>query len=134
MTMKKKQILIGEDDLSVLKMTRLRLEHEGYRVITATDGEEVVAQATSQLPIHLILLDIKMPKLNGYEVCQRLKRQSSTANIPIIVFTASESQLQYLADRCIEVGASGWIKKPFRAAELMAKIHDALKEEGGSHG
>ncbi len=122
------RILIGEDDPSVLKVTKFRLEYEGYDVVAATDGEAVLQQAEGRLPIHLILLDIKMPKLNGYKVCQRLKHQPSTSAIPIIVFSASESQLQHLANRCIEVGATDWIKKPFRTKDLLEKIHRALGE------
>ena len=129
--MAKKRILIGDDELSILKMTKVRLEHEGYDVITAVDGEEVVRQAGAQLPIHLILLDVKMPKLNGYEVCRMLKCQAVTAGIPVIIFSASESQVQLLAERCIEIGASDWIRKPFRTHELMEKIHHVLGEEGG---
>ncbi len=129
-----KRILVAEDDPSIMRMTTLRLQHEGYTVVSATDGETALQRAADTLPIHLILLDIKLPKLNGYQVCAHLKRQPATAKIPVIVFTASESQLQYLADRCIEVGATDWIKKPFRAKDLMAKIHRALDEEGTVHG
>lgn len=121
------RILIAEDDVSILKMTKVRLEHEGFIVSIAADGEAVLAQTSdSDVLPHLILLDIRMPKLNGYEVCRELKRRPATAKIPVIVFTASESQLQHLANRCIEVGAVDWIKKPFRTQELMAKIHHAL--------
>ncbi len=131
----KKRILIGEDDISILKMTKLRLEHEGYDVLAASDGEQVLEQAQVQLPIHLILLDIKLPKLNGYDVCRMLKGHIMTAGIPVIVFSASESQLIYLADRCIEAGATDWIKKPFRTKDLLAKIRRALGEEQEeSHG
>ena len=132
--LKCKRVLIGEDDASILKMTKARLEHEGFEVLTAQTGQDVLDQSTAHLPIHLILLDIKMPKLNGYEVCQRLKQQPSTMGIPVIVFTASESPLSHLADRCIEVGANDWITKPFRTKDLMIKIHHLLKEEGSSHG
>lgn len=131
--MSKKRILICEDDLSILKMTKVRLEHEGYDVVTATTGEEVPGAVEEAYPIHLVLLDIKLPKLSGYDVCRLLKQRPATAEIPIIVFTASESQLQRLADRCIEVGATDWIKKPFRTKELLEKIHHALGEEGGDH-
>ena len=127
----KKRILIAEDDPSILKMTKLRLEHEGYDVLAATNGEAALQQAASELPIHLILLDIKLPKLNGYEVCRTLKRQPDTAGIPVIVFSASESQLEHLADRCIEVGAVDWLRKPFRTKDLLDKIHRALAEEEG---
>lgn len=127
--MDKRRILLAEDDPSIRKMTTLRLEFEGYEVITAADGDEALRQAQAQLPIHLILLDIKLPKRNGYEICQLLKRQSATSGIPVIIFTASESQFQRLADRCIEVGASGWIKKPFRTQELLDKIRHVLGED-----
>ena len=131
--MSKKRILICEDDLSILKVTKVRLEHEGYDVVTAVDGEDVLHQVEAAYPIHLVLLDIKLPKRNGYEVCRMLKQLPPTADVPVIVFTASESQLQRLADRCIEVGAADWIKKPFRTKELLEKIHRALKEEAGGH-
>ena len=131
--MSKKRILICEDDLSILKVTKVRLEHEGYDVITAVDGEDVLQQVETLYPIHLVLLDIKLPKRNGYDVCRMLKQRRASADVPVIVFTASESQLQRLADRCIEVGATDWIKKPFRTKDLLEKIHRALGEEGGGH-
>lgn len=126
--MTKKRILLAEDDPSVLKMTKARLEHEGYDVVAASDGEGAVEQALSGLPIHLILLDVRLPKINGYEVCRRLKGYATTATIPVLIFTASETELIYLADRCIEIGASDWIKKPFRTAELLEKVHRLLGE------
>ena len=131
----KKRILIGEDDPSIRKITRVRLEHEGYEVVDAGDGEAVLQQADGALPIHLILLDIQLPKRNGYDVCRILRRRHVTANIPIIIFSATEFQQQRLAERCIEVGATDWIRKPFRTKDLMARIHRALGEpEEGTHG
>jgi len=129
--MAKKRILIVEDEPSVLKVTKVRLEHEGYDVIAAMDGREALQRATSELPIHLILLDIMLPKLNGYEVCRSLRRQPSTTHIPVSIFTASEAQSQRLADRCVEVGAADCVKKPFNRKELLEKIHRALREEVG---
>jgi len=131
--MAKKRILIADDDLSILKMTKFRLEHEGYEVVAVTDGEEALHQAEAQLPIHLFLVDIKMPKLNGYELCLALKQRAATVDIPVIVFTGSESQIQRLSNKCIEAGATDWIKKPFLSRDLMEKIHRALGEEE-SHG
>ena len=129
--MAKKRILIVEDEMGVLKVTKLRLEHEGYDVITATDGQEALQRVVSEFPIHLVLLDIMLPRLNGYDVCRTLKCQPSTADIPVIVFTATEAQQQRLADRCIEVGVADWIKKPFDTKELLMKIRHALGEEDG---
>ena len=132
----KRRILLVDDEADVRKVTKVRLEHEGYDVVVATNGEQAVARANTDLPIHLVLLDIRLPRLNGYEVCRHLKAQSSTASIPILLFTASESQAAHLTDRCIEVGANDWIKKPFRSNELMEKVHRlvAQAEEGMSDG
>ena len=127
----RKCILLADDEPSVVKLTKFRLEHEGYDVVVATDGEETLRQAESAGRIDLVLLDVWMPKLNGYDVCRALKRHAATAHIPVIVFTASEAELQYLGDQCIEAGASDWIKKPFQAKELLQKVRRALKEEGG---
>ena len=131
--MEKSRIVIGEDDPSVLKVTTARLEHEGYEVLPASDGEAVLREVETHLPIQLILLDVRMPKLNGYEVCRELKHHVATAQIPVILFTASEAHLIHLTDRCIEMGAADWIKKPFQTKELMSKIHRVLGEEEG-HG
>jgi two-component system cell cycle response regulator len=130
----KRRILLAEDDAAVLKMTRLRLEHEGFDVIVATNGEEALRRAEEHQDIALALVDVRMPKLDGFQVCKRMKADPRMMHIPIIVFTASVSQLQRLTDRCIELGASGWLRKPFRSKDLMDKIHNTLREEGGSDG
>jgi CheY-like chemotaxis protein len=121
---------LADDDSSILKMTKLRLEHEGYEVVVAHDGEDALRQIAANNAIDLILLDLKMPKLNGLEVCQRLKAQPETAAIPIILFTASETFMEQLTDRCIELGAADWIKKPFRSPELLARIRKAIDAQG----
>ena len=132
MATRKGRVLVGEDDESVLKVTKARLEHEGYAVIEAVDGDAVLERATDEA-VQVILLDVWLPKRNGYEVCRVLKRQPSTRHIPVIIFTASESGMQKLADRCIEAGALDWIKKPFRTADLLEKIHHAVSRKGAAH-
>lgn len=122
----KKRILLGDDEVHILKLTKARLEHEGYEVVTAMDGEEVLRKAKDDLPIHCFLLDVWMSKLNGYEVCRFLKKDAKTASVPVIIFTASEAEHKDLANRCIEAGAAGWIRKPFRAQELIRLIEDAM--------
>ena len=129
----KPRILLAEDDPSVLKMTKVRLEHEGYAVIAATDGQSAYQQALAS-PVQLILLDIRLPKCDGYEVCRLLRRQQSTARIPIIIFTASETQMEQMAERCIEIGANDWIRKPFRTVELLEKIQRLMNLEEGPNG
>ena len=127
----KRRVLLVEDEANVLKVTKLRLEHEGYEVLEALDGERALEQAASALPIHLVVLDILLPGVDGYEVCRRLKAQSATSHIPILLFTASEAQSLRLTDRCIEVGANDWIKKPFRTTEFMEKVHRLMADEEG---
>jgi two-component system alkaline phosphatase synthesis response regulator PhoP len=128
--MAKTRILIGEDEPNVLKVTKTRLEHEGYEVLTAEDGEAVLERALRER-VHLILLDIKMPRLNGLDVCRVLKSRAATAGIPVIVYSGSERQLEQLADRCIEIGAADWLSKPFKTADLLGKIQRALGTERG---
>lgn len=127
--MDKKRVLLVEDESHVLKVTKVRLEHEGYDVLAVADGEHAMERVAGELPIHLILLDVKLPGIDGYEVCRRLKAKSATSQIPILIFTASEAQAAYLTDRCIEVGANDWIKKPFRTTDLMEKIHRLIADE-----
>ena len=93
------RILIGEDEPMTLKMAKRRLEHEGYEVLTAQDGQRVMQQVREVAPIHLILLDVSMPRANGYDVCRRLKRDPASAHIPVIVMTATESSADALADK-----------------------------------
>ena len=126
----KRRILLAEDDPSILKVTKLRLEHEGFDVIVATDGQAAVDAAMAIRTIDLILLDVRMPKLDGFQVCKRLKQNPLTTRIPIIIFTASVTQMQRLADRCMELGVSAWLRKPFRSKDLLAKVRQALGEEG----
>ncbi len=126
--MARKRILLAEDDPSILKMTKLRLEYEGFDVIVATDGSQAIEQAMANGGLDLILMDIRMPKLDGLQVCQHLKADPATANIPIIVFTASTGRWQSLADRCLELGVEDWLKKPFTSRELLGKIHRVLGE------
>lgn len=116
----KKRVVLADDDSSVLKMTKARLEHAGYEVLTATNGEEVLSCLRANGPVDLLLLDVQMPKLDGYQVCQQLKQDMGTAGIPVLLFSGAESAR--LSDKCIEVGANDWIEKPFRSRELMEKV------------
>ena len=125
----RQRILVADDDTIVLRMTCARLKHEGYDVVTASDGEEAIKKMAS-LPVHLVLVDVRMPRLSGYEVCRALRHNPKTAAVPVIVFTAWDTLFQQMAERCIEVGATDWIRKPFRTEELMEKIHRALGEGG----
>ena len=124
----KKRILLADDDPVVLKVTTIRLEREGFFVVPAPDGEEALKQALLH-PFDLILIDAKMPKLDGFQTCERLKTDPSTASIPIILFTGSSDYWRGLTDQCIKLGVTDWLRKPFRSNELLEKVHRALGEE-----
>lgn len=130
--MVKQRILLADDEPDVLQLVRLRLEHEGFEVVTARDGEEALAAARAG--IDLALVDYNMPKLNGLQVFIQLRAEPATARLPVILFTASPADWPSLMRRCVELGVTAWIRKPFRSQELMDKIHRALHQEAISHG
>ena len=130
---KSSRIVLVEDDPAVRKMTALRLEHEGYTVAVAGDGEEALAVIAASLP-DLIILDIQLPKLNGFDVCARLHADPTTAKIPIIVFTAFDVHQRVLATRGAELGIADWLRKPFRSADLMARIRNVLHDKSRNPG
>ncbi len=119
----KRRILLVDDDASMLKVFSRRLEHAGYEVLKAVDGEEALTKVREQPP-DLIVLDIMMPKLNGYEVCTRLKQDQTTSHIPIIMFTAKGRPQEHLAG--LMLGASAYISKSCQASELLDQIHRLL--------
>lgn len=123
--MKEKKILLIEDEPDVLKTSRIFLESEGFKVLAATDGIEGLAKARAENP-DLIVLDIMIPKLDGYKICRLLKFDEKYKHIPIIFFTAraQDSDEQMGKDVC----ADAYIKKPFDPQVLIVKIQGLLKE------
>ena len=128
MTEQKRRILIVEDDQSVVELVAARLEHEGFEVLSAMDGEEGLKRATEHGPIDLILLDVKLPKLDGFGVCKRLKERPTTTKIPVIIVTGTSRDQANLADRCLELGVHAWLTKPLESKQLLRCIRQALKE------
>ena len=119
----KPRLLLVDDEPSIVKMVGKRLEVEGFDVIVAMDGEEGLTKAQTEHP-DLIILDLMLPKLNGYEVCTRLKRDTSYQKIPIVLFTAkAQNKDEALGMEC---GANAYVRKPFRAQELLEKIRTLL--------
>lgn len=121
--MNKPKILVADDIKQNVKLLRVILSASDYDVTEAYDGEEALEKAKTENP-DLILLDIMMPKLTGYEVCRRLREDASTKNIPIIMITA----LHEMDDRIkgIEAGANDFTSKPFNKIELLARIKSLL--------
>ncbi len=118
--MGRKKILIVDDEPAILIVSRRRLEANGDEVITAESGKEGMEKAVTCEP-DLVLLDIIMPGLDGYEVCRRLKSSEKTREIPVIIFTASSPQ-DDSGEKAIEFGAAGYLTKPFESDDLLSII------------
>ncbi len=118
------RILVVDDNPQARELLRAALMAEGYTVTLAEGGEEALAKVAEEVP-ELILLDINMPGLNGYEVCSRLKGTEATRLIPIIFLTSMSDLEDKL--RGIEVGADDFLTKPFRKVELLARAKSLLR-------
>lgn len=117
-----KKILIVDDEKNIVDIIAFNLKKEGYRVVTAADGEEGVKKAFEEKP-DLILLDIMMPKLDGYEVCKKIREKKNT---PIIMLTARAEELDKVLG--LELGADDYVTKPFGVRELMARVKANLRK------
>jgi DNA-binding response OmpR family regulator len=122
----KKRILVVDDEVDILDMVVLRLKASGYEVISALDGQEAFDKARKENP-DLMILDLMLPKMDGYKVCGLLKRDARYAHIPIILFTARAQDTDIKMGE--EVGADAYISKPFEAQALLGKIKELLKEQ-----
>lgn len=112
-------VLIIEDEKLIIVSTQMVLEAAGFRVESATNGEDGIAKARSLSP-DLILLDIMMPGIDGWETLTRLKRDQETAGIPVIIFTAREHARGH--QKSAEMGAADYFRKPFEPDELIELV------------
>lgn len=119
----KKKILLIEDEKDIIAALRLRLEANGYEVISSGDGAEGLSKARAENP-SLIILDIMLPKLDGYKIARMLKFDENFSRIPIIMLTAKVQQGDI--QRGKEAGADAYVVKPFKAEELLAEIKKLL--------
>jgi putative two-component system response regulator len=117
-------VLIVEDDLASRILLQTLLELEGYRAVTAADGEACLHAVSEWLP-DLILLDIGLPKLDGLAVCQRLRATRKTRTIPIILLTGRTALSDVVAG--LDAGADDFVQKPFQTHELLARIRSAIR-------
>jgi len=122
----KTQILVVDDDPAILRLLCTNLKARGYTVSTAINGEEALVGVESDF-VDLIILDIMMPKMDGVEVCRRVREWS---NVPIIVLSARGDEKDKV--KCLELGADDYLTKPFGIAELMARVKTALRHSNGS--
>lgn len=115
------KILIVDDDLNICELLRLYLEKDGFETVVANDGEQAVALAQKSNP-DLILLDIMLPKLDGWQVCREIRKTSET---PIIMLTAKGETFDKILG--LELGADDYVSKPFDAKEVIARIKAVLR-------
>ena len=118
------RILLVDDEPSIVKVVQKRLEVEGFDVLVAIDGQEALTKAQTEHP-DLIILDLMLPKLNGYEVCRLLKFDQKFQHIPIILFTAKAQQQDEVLGK--ECGADSYLRKPFQAQELLERIRTLVR-------
>lgn len=126
--MDNKKILIVDDDENICELLRLYLEKDGFDPIVANDGEKAVDCARKLNPA-LILLDIMLPKLDGWQVCREIRKFSS---VPIIMLTAKGETFDRILG--LELGADDYVPKPFDAKELIARIKAVLRRSGATDG
>jgi two-component system response regulator VicR len=115
------KILVVDDEASIVNIISYNLKKEGYEVITAEDGEQGYELAMSEAP-ELLLLDIMMPKMDGYEVCRKIREKS---DMPIIMLTARADEVDKVLG--LEMGADDYVTKPFGSRELMARVKANLR-------
>ena len=115
----KKKILLVDDEVFFVKTTKSRLEFEGYNVTVANDGQMALSKVQETKP-DIILLDVMMPKMNGYQVCRALRQGNETKDIPIIMLTARAQESDKFWGT--EVGTTAYITKPFEMEDLLEKI------------
>jgi len=125
----KKKVLVADDDVSILRLVEMMLTRHGLTIITARDGEEAFEKAVMEVP-DAILLDINMPKLDGFQLCSKLKATKSTANIPVGFLTAAKEVESY--KQAQELGGILYVTKPFKPEKLIDAVGLLLSSRGQS--
>lgn len=120
----KKKILLVDDEMDFVSLVKARLETADYDVVTAFDGKEALEKAKKEKP-DLIILDLMLPKMDGYKVCGLLKKDTRYSKLPIILFSAKAQESDMELGK--EVGADAYITKPFEPEVLMGKIRELMK-------
>lgn len=121
-----KKILVVDDEKDIVEMVKYNLEREGYTVLTARNGKRAIEQAQEKKP-DLILLDIMMPEMDGWEVCKQLMKDENTSTTPVIFLTAKDSEVDEVVG--LELGADDYIVKPISIRKLIARIKTALRRK-----
>ncbi len=125
------QVLVVDDEASIRELLAFNLKKAGYEVCEAEDGKTALSLARKQLPM-LMLLDLMLPQMDGLEVCRQLKEDHATANIPIIMLTAKDEEIDKVLG--LELGADDYVTKPFSMRELMSRVKAVLRRSNTSPG
>src|SRR5688500_10478583 len=120
-------VLVADDEKNIVQLIKLYLTNEGFLVETAADGQEALEKARRLRP-DLVVLDLMMPRLDGLEVCRRLRKES---NVPVIMLTARTDDVDKVVG--LEIGADDYVTKPFNPRELVARIKAVLRRTNGPH-
>jgi DNA-binding response OmpR family regulator len=116
-------ILVADDEEDLRELVSYRLSRSGYEVVEAVDGQEALELATERTP-DLMVLDVMMPRLDGYELTRRVREQDSLRGVPVILLTARSQESD--VSRGFDVGADDYLKKPFNPDELVARVRAVL--------
>ncbi len=122
------KILVAEDERDIRELIVFSLQYAGFEVVDVGNGAEAVDRALVEKP-DLILMDVRMPKMTGYQACEKLKEMDETKDIPI-VFLSAKGQEEEIKQG-LEIGATEYILKPFAPDELQKRVADILKEKLG---
>ena len=120
----RQKIMIVDDEMTTLLPLKRSLEAEGYRVLEAYDGYQAIEKSKKEMP-ELIVLDLMLPGIDGFEVCAQLKKDKLTGKIPVIMLTARDEVRDKVEG--LEIGADDYVTKPFSLNELKARIRNVLK-------
>ena len=118
-----KKVLIADDDQNIVISIEFLMKREGFQVLIANDGEDALAKVISERP-DLVLLDVMMPKKNGYEVCQSIKSDPALASTKVLMLTAKGRDTEVA--KGLAIGADDYMTKPFSTRELVARAKDLL--------
>jgi two-component system alkaline phosphatase synthesis response regulator PhoP len=122
--MGKKTVLVVDDEQHIIELIQFNLESHGYEVITSENGEDAIAVAEEKMP-DVIILDLMLPGIDGFEACKRIRSNEKTRKIPIIMLTAKGEEMDKVLG--LELGADDYLTKPFSVRELIARIKAVLR-------
>jgi two-component system alkaline phosphatase synthesis response regulator PhoP len=120
-----KKILVAEDERDIRELITFTLKYSGFEVVTADNGEDALALANDAMP-DLLLLDVRMPRLTGFEVCERIKQRAETRHLPVVFLSAKGQEAEIQQGQAL--GAADYILKPFSPQDLVERITNLLPD------